>query len=48
MTLCIPNGVPTERKLLSVDGSFLFRQVFKKSLSCEYSRSGRKIRKEVV
>ena len=22
MTLCIPNGVPTERKLLSVDGSF--------------------------
>ena len=41
MTLCIPNGVPTERKLL-------FRQVFKKSLSCEYSRSGRKIRKDVV
>ena len=27
---------------------FLFRQVFKKSLSCEYSRSGRKIRKDVV
>ena len=27
---------------------FLFRQVFKKSLSREYSRSGRKIRKDVV
>ena len=24
MTLCIPNGVPTERKLLSVAGSFSF------------------------
>ena len=24
MTLCIPNGVPTEEELLSTDGSFSF------------------------
>ena len=40
----------TNRRRIAVKpmAVFLFRQVFKKSLSREYNRSGRKIRKDVV
>lgn len=43
MILCIPNGYQPKKNCCQTDGSFSFRQVFKKSLSCEYNRSGRKV-----
>ncbi len=37
------NGYQPKKNCCQTDGSFSFRQVFKKSLSCEYNRSGRKV-----
>ena len=47
-TLWIVSSLPPEKELLSSDGSFLFRQVFKKLLSGECNESGRKVHKDLV
>ena len=45
MILCIPNGYQPKKNCCQPMA--VFWQVFKKSLSCEYSRSGRKIYKDI-